>query len=130
MAPMTRPQSNFSQQPIPSMPSGNMPRAPTSFTPPALTKPSFPNQSNSNLPSANNAAQIPFGTPTNLTQPTSVSGSQMNGHQSQIRQSFPQMNGPSRPQNNSSIPPTSNEQQPSGIIHYFIFMKLNLCVYS
>jgi len=113
---MARPSSNFNHQPRSTMPSGNMAHASTSFNPPPLTKPStyFQNQPRSNLPTS--AAQLPFETPTHLKQPTSASITQMNGHQYQEKPNFPQMNGPSRPQANPSIPITTNgqEYQPSG----------------
>lgn len=62
-----------------------MTRPPTSNLPPPLTKPTNnfppPSQLKTNMQPATPSNQIPFGTPTNLRQPTSVSNtSQMNGH--------------------------------------------------
>ena len=85
-----------SNQQIGSFP--GMAKPPASSLPPPLSKPNSnmtPTQLKANIPHTVPGNQIPFGTPTNLRQPTSVSNNPpVNGHHTtQNNLPGPQMNG-------------------------------------
>ena len=108
-----------------------MAKPPTSNFPPPLSKPPTSNFPPNNLPSSqlktsmqptSSSSQIPFGTPTNLRQPTSVSNNpQVNGHlltQSNMHQQ--QTNGQRMPQAPMMPNGQVSHQQPGNFLSNFL----------